>query len=271
MARIRVAKPRTWRFWAIVWGVAAMLYFFVPLYGTLDFSLRMKRGEISLLAYELVFADPRFWEGFRYSTVMALVTIALSALIFVPTVYWMHLRLPQARPIVELVTILPFIIPGIVYVFGLIRTYSRPPLQLTLQPLTTDMLIAAGYVVLSMPYMFRAVDIGMRSIDVRTLTEAAQSLGASRLQLLLHVILPNIRTAVLGGGLLCFATVMGELILASFMVRPALGPYMQLLGLAKAYEPAALAIISFALTWLSLGALQFLARGSVASQQVMGR
>ncbi|MCX7682519.1 MAG: ABC transporter permease subunit [Anaerolineae bacterium] len=256
--------------WAIFWGILAILYFFLPMYGTLDFSLRMKRGEISLMAYEIVFSDPRFWEGFRYSTIMALITIAVSALIFVPTVYWMHLKVPQARPLVELVTILPFIIPPIVYVFGLIRTFSRPPLQLTRTPFTTDILIVTGYVVISMPYMFRAVDAGMRAIDVRSLTEAAQSLGSNWFQVLAYVIIPNLRIAILSGALICFATVMGELILASFLVRPALGPYMALLGLTKAYEPAALAIISYALTWFSLGLIQLVSRGGTA-QQLTGR
>lgn len=256
--------------WAIFWGALAILYFFLPMYGTLDFSLRMRRGELSFQAYQIVFADPRFWEGFRYSTVMAVITILVSVLIFVPTIYWMHLKVPKARPIMEIITILPFIVPGIVYVFGLIRTFSRPPLQLTLSPVTTDLLIVTGYVVISMPYMFRAVDVGMRAIDVRTLTEAAQSLGSNWLQILANVIIPNLRIAILSGALICFATVMGELILASFLVRPALGPYMQLLGLTKAYEPAALAIISYALTWFSLGLIQLVSRGGTA-QQLTGR
>lgn len=256
--------------WAIFWGALAILYFFLPMYGTLDFSLRMRRGELSFQAYQIVFADPRFWEGFRYSTVMAVITILVSVLIFVPTIYWMHLKVPKARPIMEIITILPFIVPGIVYVFGLIRTFSRPPLQLTLSPVTTDLLIVTGYVVISMPYMFRAVDVGMRAIDVRTLTEAAQSLGSNWIQILANVIIPNLRIAILSGALICFATVMGELILASFLVRPALGPYMQLLGLTKAYEPAALAIISYALTWFSLGLIQLVSRGGTA-QQLTGR
>jgi len=39
-------------------------------------------------------------------------------------------------------------------------------------------LLIAGYTVLSIRYMYRSIDTGLRSIDVRTLTEAAQSLGA---------------------------------------------------------------------------------------------
>jgi putative spermidine/putrescine transport system permease protein len=194
----------------------------------------------------------------------------VSILIFLPTVYWMYIRLPKVRPVVEIITILPFIIPVIVYVFGLIRTFSKPPLQLTLTPFKTDILITAGYVVLSMPYMYRAIDAGMRAIDVRTLTEAGQSLGANWVQVMINIIIPNLRVAILSGALICFATVIGELILGDFLVRPALGPYMVQVGQDHAYEPAALSIISFALTWVCLGIFQLVSRGG-SSQQLTGR
>jgi len=264
-------KTKRFNLWALFWAVLAMLYFFLPMYGTLDFSLRMKKGIISLLAYQTVLADPQFLESFRYSAVMGVITVTLSVLLFVPTIYWIYLRLPNARPVIEIITILPFIIPVIVYVFGLIRTFSGPPFELTLTPFKTDILITAGYIVLSMPFMFRAIDAGMRSIDVRSLTEAAQSLGSNWFQTLFNVIFPNLRVAILSGALICFATVIGELILGDFLVRPALGPYMVLVGRDKAYEPAALAIISYSLTWICLGLIQFFSRGGSTQQQLTGR
>ena len=263
-------KTQRYNFWALFWAILGMLYFFVPLLGTLDFSLRMQKGVLSFLAYQIVLSDPQFLESFRYSVTMGIITVLISVLIFLPTTYWIYLKLPQARPVVEILTILPFIIPVIVYVFGLIRTFSRPPFQLTLTPFKTDILITAGYVILCMPYMYRAIDVGMRSIDVRTLTEAAQSLGANWLQVLVGVIVPNLRIAILSGALICFATVIGELILGDFLVRPALGPYMVQVGASKAYEPAALSIISFTLTWVCLGILQLVSRGGT-SQQLTGR
>jgi len=264
-------KKQRFNLWALFWAILAMLYFFVPMYGTLDFSLRMKKGIISLLAYQTVLADPQFLTSFRYSAIMGLISVTLGMLLFVPTVYWLYLRIPKARPLIEIITILPFIIPVIVYVFGLIRTFSGPPFQLTLTPFKTDILITAGYIVLSMPFMFRAVDVGMRSIDVRTLTEAGQSLGANWFQILFNVIFPNLRIAILSGSLISFALVIGELILGDFLVRPALGPYMVLVGRDKAYEPAALAIISYALTWVCLGLIQYFSRGGNTQQQLTGR
>jgi putative spermidine/putrescine transport system permease protein len=264
-------KSKRLNFWPIFWAVLAMLYFFLPLFGTLDFSLRMKKGVISLLAYQVVLADPEFLSSFRYSATMGIITVVISVLIFVPTVYWIHLRVPQARPLVDIITLLPFMIPVIVYVFGLIRTFSGEPFQLTMTPFKTDILITAGYIILSMPYMYRAVDIGMRAIDVRSLTEAAQSLGANWGQVLFNVIFPNMRIAILSGALIVFAAVIGELILGDFLVRPALGPYMVLVGRSRAYEPAALAIISYSLTWICLGVILFFSRGRANSQQITGR
>jgi putative spermidine/putrescine transport system permease protein len=245
--------------WAWLWIVLGILYFFTPLLATLLFSLRARRDTLSLLAYENVLNDPRFVPRFTFSLEMAAWTIVVSILLIVPTAYWVHLRLPRWRPLIELITLLPFVVPAVVLVFGLIRTYSRPIFfgrSLTAYPA----LLVAGYVVLSLPYMYRAVDTGLRAMDVRSLTEAAQSLGAGWLTILFRVILPNLRVALLSGAFLTTAIVIGEFTLASLLAWPAFGPYMALLGQDKAYEPAALAIMSFALTWATMGVLQLLGR-----------
>jgi putative spermidine/putrescine transport system permease protein len=248
-------------FWAWFWVSLGGLYFFLPLIGTFMFSLRAKRDVLSFAAYDSAFSDPKFIESFGFSALMAVLTIIVSLLICVPTAYWVQLRLPRLRPVIELLTLLPFVIPPIVLVFGLIRVFSRPPLALTNSTFTTNILLIAGYTVLSLPYMYRAVDTGLRAIDIRTLTEAAQSLGAGWPTIIWQVIFPNIRTALLSGAFLTFAIVIGELVLASFLARPAFAPYLALLIQDRAYEPAALTIISFALTWASIGLIQFVGRG----------
>ena len=191
----------------------------------------------------------------------AVLTIIVGILIFVPTAYMIRLRLPAFRTPVEFITLLPFVIPVIVYVFSLVRTFSQPPLLIVDSPA----LLIAAYTVVSMPYMYSAVDTGLRAIDVRTLTEAAQSLGAGWGTILFRIILPNIRVAILSGAFISFAIVMGELILAQYLVKPAFAPYMAYLMQQKAYEPAALAIISFALTWACMGVIQFVGRGDAGA------
>ena len=69
-------------------------------------------------------ADPHFQATFGYSVLMALLTIVVGVLLVVPTAYWVRLRLPQLRPVVEFITLLPLVIPAIVIVFGYIRMYN---------------------------------------------------------------------------------------------------------------------------------------------------
>lgn len=249
------------RLWA--WGafLIGLVYFILPLVGMTEFSLRMRRGEYSFDAYVKVLADPRFQATFSYSVVMALVTIAFGVLLVVPTAYWVRLKVPRARPWIEFLTLLPLVIPAIVIVFGYIRLYNTSSwLPLTGTSMGTNVLLMFGYATLALPYMYRAVDTGLRTIDVATLTEAAQSLGAGWTTILARIILPNVLVAVLSGAFLTFAIVIGEFTMAALLNRPAFGPFMQLLGANRAYEPAALAVISFAITWLCMGLIQIVSR-----------
>lgn len=252
---------KTSRLWAWVTFAIGMAFFFIPLIATFEFSLRMRRGTYSFDAYRVVLSDPRFQETFGYSVLVAVFTIILGVLLVVPTAYWIRLRMPQLRPVVEFVTLLPLIIPAIVIVFGYIRMYgSNSPLPFLATARGTDVLLVIGYATLALPYMYRAVDTGLRTIDVRTLTEAAQILGAGWATIIARIILPNVLIAVLSGAFLTFAIVIGEFTLASLLNRPAFGPYLQLMGANRAYEPAALAIIAFIITWGCMSVIQILAR-----------
>jgi putative spermidine/putrescine transport system permease protein len=234
--------------------IIGMLYFIVPLICTFEFSLRMRRGEYSFDAYRVVFADPAFQATFLYSTLMGLITIVIGIALVIPTAYFIQLRLPKLRPLVEFITLLPLVMPAIVIVFGYLRLYNSSSwIPLTANARTTDLLLAFSYVTLALPYMYRAVETGMRAIDVRTLTEAAEILGASLPTILFKVIFPNVRAAILSGAFLTFAIVIGEFTMASLLNRPAFGPYLQLIGANRAYEPSALAIIAFLITWACMG------------------
>mgnify|MGYP000934434656 FL=1 len=245
--------------WAAL--ILGCLYFLLPLVGMAEFSLKMRRGVYSFDAYRKVFEDPTFWATFGYSLTLAAATIVVGVFLVVPTAYWVRLKLPQARPFVEFVTLLPLVIPAIVLVFGYIRLYNTSSwLPLPGSALGTDFLLTMGYTTLALPYMYRSVDTGLRTIDVATLTEAAQSLGAGWITILGRVILPNVMVAVLSGAFLTLAIVLGEFTMAALLNRPAFGPFMQLLGANRAYEPPALAVIAFAITWGCMGLMQLVTR-----------
>ncbi len=74
------------------------------------------------------------------------------------------------------------------------------------------------YVVLAMPFSYRAFDTGVRAIDLRTLVDASRSLGASWFSTITRVILPNVETAVLGAVFLTVAFCMGEVVIATILI-----------------------------------------------------
>ncbi|MBL0375318.1 ABC transporter permease [Rhizobium sp. KVB221] len=247
----------------LAWFAVAIgsIYFLLPLVATFEFSLRMRRGEYSFDAYRSVFADVQFRDTFSYSILMAVLTIIIGMLLIVPTAYWVRLRLPQARPFVEFITLLPLVIPAIVIVFGYLRLYNSSSfLPLTGSERTTDLLLVFAFMTLSLPYMYRSVDTSMRAIDVRVLTEAAESLGASWVTIMFRCIFPNVISGVLSGAFITFAIVIGEFTLPSLLNRPAFGPYLQLIGANRAYEPPALAMIAFFMTWASMGLINIASR-----------
>ncbi|PJF47274.1 MAG: ABC transporter permease subunit [Chloroflexi bacterium] len=272
--------------WAIFIVCAA--YLIVPLATQFDYSLRARRGEIGFTAYTNVLSIPepdkvlqvqasplkitlnlpRFYSSLLFSCLMAVLTIIVSTAIVVPTAYWVHLRVPRLKPVIEFFTVLPFAIPGIVLTFGLLRTYSGPPFSLTNTELGTVALLVGGYTIAVLPYTYRSVDIGLRAIDIRTLTEAARSLGAGWPAIILQVILPNLRVAVLSAALLTFAIAIGEYTLANFLFpdERAFGSYMASVGNNKIFEPAALTIISFVLVWILVLLIQRVGRGTGQTQ-----
>ncbi len=148
-----------------------------------------------------------------------------------PTQLLLHLRLPQWRSLVEVITLLPLVFPPVVLVVGIsdVYKYAQPAnrtdhgsalFHVLRYVRETDhpLLLALVYVVLAMPFVYRSLDAGIRAIDVQTLVEASRNLGAGWSSVLLRVIVPSLRTAIANAGFLCFALVMGEYTIASILL-----------------------------------------------------
>ena len=106
-------KPWAW----ITFGIGA-LYFLLPLIATIDFSLKIRKTGYTFDAYANVFGDPKCQQTFGYSLLIGVCTVLIGLFIVVPAAYYIRLRAPKLRPIVEFITLLPLIIPAIVLVFG---------------------------------------------------------------------------------------------------------------------------------------------------------
>jgi len=118
--------------------------------------------------------------------------------------------------------------------------------------LGTPLVLVPFYIVLSFAFTYRALDTGVKALDLATLTDAAQSLGAGPVMTITRVILPNLRTAILGAAFLTITVVLGEYVLSSLFLYNTLPVYMADVGTTQAQGAAALALITVLFTWLLL-------------------
>lgn len=251
-------KQRTSRLaWAFV--LIAVIYLILPLLSMVWASITRPNGTLDFSPYGDILTNPLFAERFFFSVRAAMLTIAISLLLIVPTAYWVQLRLPRARPVVEFMTVVPLVIPSLLLTFGMIRFFNRTPL--TNSGNGVYVMMIGAYVVGSLPFMYRTVDAGMQAVNVALLTEAAQSLGAGWITILRLVIFPNMVNAILNGAVITFAIVMGEYTIASLLSQPAFAPFMLDLNNRNGDQAIAVGVISFALTWLSIALLRRLGQG----------
>lgn len=245
---------------AIVWLLLGGAYFLVPLIAMLMFSLRSNETGTccTLDNYGEIGGDPLFWQSLRTSLILSLETIAISLVLLVPTLYWVHLKLPRLRPVLAFMALIPFVVPAIVLVVGLLDFWDWSPRWFYAEPWG---FLVAAYVILAFPYVYFSLDAGFRSIDVHTLTEASQSLGATWRTTLLRVILPNVRIAALAGAFLTLAIVMGEFTIASLSAFYTFPVYIQFINQTKSFPAGAVSLLSFLITWGAMLALLFVARG----------
>ena len=174
-----------------------------------------------------------------------------------PTIYWVHLKVPRLRPVIAFLALIPFVVPPIVMVVGLLNLYRGSPGWFYAKPWG---FLVAAYVILAFPYMFFSLDAGFRSIDLHTLTEASQSLGASWTTTLVKVILPNIRAAALAASFLTLAIVMGEFTIANLSAFHTFPIFLQYVNETQGFPAAALTLMSFGITWAAMLSLLLVGR-----------
>lgn len=244
---------------AVFWLLLGGLYFFIPLLTTFLFSLKSNQTGTCCTAanYSWVIHNGEFWHSLKISFLLALETIVISLALFVPTIYWVHLKVPRLRPVLAFLALIPFVVPPIVMVVGLLKFYKGSPNWFYGQPWG---FLAGAYVILAFPYMFFSLDAGFRSIDVHTLTEASQSLGAKWTTTLFKVILPNIRSAALAGSFLALAIVMGEYTIANLSAFHTFPIFIQYVNETQGFPAGALTLLSFGITWAAMGSLLLVGR-----------
>ncbi len=258
--RPRKRGAGAWRF-----AVLALLglYFLIPIAASVLFTVR-DRGEGGLTAefYTGIPTAPGFVEAFGRSLALGALTVGLSLLLMVPTVVLVELRLPRLRTAVELLTLMPLVLPPIALVVGVRSVLAWAPDYFFGTPLAEAFfalqrpelpwILVFVYVVLALPFVYRALDAGLRGVDLRTLTEAARNLGASWPRVLTSVVLPVLRTSVLNAAFLTLALVLGEYTVAQILGFQTFPTWIVEISGSQPQLSVSVSVLSLGLTWVLL-------------------
>jgi len=248
--------------------IAAGLYFLVPIGAMFEFSTRANdQVSRTLGAWKSIGTFPDLVTAITASIELAAITAVVMLVLLVPTMVWVRLKLPRLNRIVKFVCLLPLTIPAIVLVVGLYPMYLWMGTNLSDSILT----LSFAYVVLVLPYSYRALDAGLSAIDVKTLSEAARSLGAGWLTVMTRVIAPNISNAILNACLLSVALVLGEYTIALNLFYNNLQVEIAQLGRTDAAVSIAVAVASLLFAFVLLTILSFVGRGRVVATGQTGK
>ncbi|WP_083979829.1 ABC transporter permease [Demequina salsinemoris] len=241
---------------AVFLGLPLVALFHFTIKGGLEGGITFRHWA-ELLSGEVDAGGP-LWDGISSSLVLAAVTVALMLALLLPTMILVRLRLPRWEKALEFVCLLPLTIPAVAMVVGLAPVYSVVARIFGSGSWT----LAFAYVILCLPYAYRALQSNLSAIDVPTLSEAARTLGASWPTVLLRVLLPNLRRGVLAASFISVAVVLGEFTVASLLSRTNLQTAIVLVQKQDPYVAYIVVLLSLA---LALGLLLVIGRVGAAT------
>lgn len=241
----------------VVVFLVAGVFFLTPLFAMFEFSTRGNTDTAprTLHAWTTIFQTPDLTDAIVASLELAVITSLAMLVLLLPTMVWVRLRLPGLSRIVEFICLLPLTVPAIALVVGLRPIYVWININVT----DSILALALAYVVLVLPYAYRSLDAGLGAIDLKTLSEAARSLGAGWFTVMWRVVVPNMSTAILNASLLSVALVLGEFTLANLLNFENMQVAIAYLGLAgDADTSIAVAVASLIFAFVLLMVITFI-------------
>jgi putative spermidine/putrescine transport system permease protein len=255
MTRSRRLKLQVFR--VIVFLVMGA-FFLVPIAAMFEFSTRGNSvtAPRTLEAWTNIIKTPDLIDAIIASLELAAITSIAMLVLLLPTMVWVRLRLPGLNRIVEFLCLLPLTIPAIALVVGLVPISRWMRINMS----DSILMLAFLYLVLVLPYSYRALDAGLAAIDIKTLSEAARSLGAGWGTVILRVIVPNMSSAILNASVLAVAVVLGEYTFANLLAYVNLQVAIYNVGLTSAGTSIAVAVASLLFAFALLMILSFVGR-----------
>lgn len=193
-------------------------------------------------------------------------TIGVTALVLlvIAAIFLSYLSVRRRNAmnnVLDTMTMVPYVVPGLVIGIAFLMTFSSPPLVLS----GTAAIMVIALLIRRLPYTVRSTSALLYQHSP-SIEEAAISLGASKFKTLRRVVVPMLAPGILSGAILSWVTIITELSTTLFLYNNstqtlALGIYATVVR-GQLGTAGALSTILLAMTMLSLFFLMKLPGGS---------
>lgn len=207
-------KKKTSIFSKVLLGITA-LFFYLPILYIILFSFNSSRSltrfdGFSLRWYEKMFSDSTMMEAVAYTVIIAVLATIISTIVGTLTAIGLSRSRRLVKGIVEQVNSLPILNPEIVTAIGLLMFFSA----LGVKKGFLTLLLA--HIMFCIPYVMLSVTPKLRSLDPN-LADAALDLGATPIQALWKVIVPQIMPGIISGALIAFTMSFDDFVISYFV------------------------------------------------------
>lgn len=156
------------------------------------------------------------WEPIWLTLRLAGITTALLLVIGLPIAYWLSAGRSFVKVICEVLITMPLVLPPSVLGFYLLIAFSPQhglgkwlADHFNIQFVFSFQGLVLASVIYSMPFMIGPIKSALQQLPL-SLSQASYTLGKSRMETFIKVLLPNIRSSLFTATVLTFAHTLGE-------------------------------------------------------------
>ncbi len=192
-----------------------LLFLYIPIFTMIIFSFNEKRslsvwGGFSFKWYVKLFEGRQMMETVTNTLVVAILATVISVIIGTLTAIGLSKSRKIVRDIVLNISDLPMLNPDIVTAIGLMLLFTAIGME------KGFLTVLLAHIIFCIPYVILSILPKIRSLD-DNLVDAAMDLGATPMQALFKVVLPQLKSSIIAGALIAFTMSFDDYIISYFV------------------------------------------------------
>ncbi len=199
---------------SVILIILVMIYLLIPLLACVIYSLFSKWTGVvpkgfTLSAYQELFSNTAFWSALGQTMLLCIAPIAITIAVVLLAMYAVVVYAPRLEKYIQIICMIPYTIQGVILSVSILSLYvgSKSVLSSRL------VMLIGAYCIIILPYIYQGIRNSMRSINMKTLLEAAEMLGSSRIAAFFRVVVPNLMSGIIVSALLAVGIIFGDYVL----------------------------------------------------------